>query len=230
MSSIRRTRPTRSILTTVAIGAVTTLGLVIAAPGSGAFASVDPRSPEARVGHSIESGHILDDMKSGKITEADIVHAASTGIDVHGQHIDNWIDLSAEQSTKAAPQVEQLNAAAQADPRMRAARDSLKGADSETRVVPANKGAEILESKHWWNHLIHWFTIYLNNAWLRGLITVSAGAAAIAICAFFDISRVTCAIIGVFMGGFTEVLKSSHLCNGKGLYIKLPDDWNSHCE
>jgi hypothetical protein len=230
MSRIRRTRPTRSILTTVTIGALTALGFVIAAPGSGAFAVVDPRSPEARVAHSIESGHVLDDMEAGRITEADIVHAASTGIDVHGQHIDNWIDLSAEQTAEAAPQVAQLEAAAETDPRMAAARDGLAVPDSGTRVVPATTGSEYLESKHWWNHLTHWFTIYLDNAWLRGLVAGTASAAAAAACMSFDLSRVSCAILGAFVAGSFEALKSSNLCSGKGIYIKIPDTVHSHCE
>ena len=230
MSSTRRTRTTRSILNLVAITAVTAVGLVVAAPGSGAFAVTDPNSAQARVSRSIESGHIVDDIKTGRISQSDIVHAASTGIDVRGQHIDNWIDLSAAQADAASPEVQKLEASAEADPKMRAARDQLKLADSSFRAVPTNDGANIIESKHWWNHIIHWFTIYINNAWLRGLVTVSAGAAAIAICAFFDISRVTCAVIGVFLGGAIEALKSSGLCSGRGLYISLPDTWNSHCE
>jgi hypothetical protein len=238
MSSVRRTRTTRtrtartsrSVLTAVAIGAVTTLGLVIAAPGSGAFAAVDPRSPEARVGHSIESGHLIDDMESGRITESDVVRAASVGIDVDGRHIDNWIDLSAEQTAAVQPTVDRLDAVAKADPKMTAARDSVK-AESASSAAPGSKGGEIQESKHWYNHLIHWYTLYINHNWLRGLIGVSAGAAAVAVCAFFEISGPACALIGaLFSGGIAEVMKGAASCSGKGLYIKLPDTWNSHCE
>jgi hypothetical protein len=232
MSSIRRTprtRTARPVLPTLAIGAVTTLGLVVAAPGSGAFAVANPHSPEARVGHSIETGHLLDDMESGRITESDIVRAARVGIDVDGRHIDNWIGLSAEQTAEVQPEVDQLVTAARADPEMVAARDSMKqedtrtAADSTTHAAPADNGAGILESKHWWKHVIHWYTLYINHNWLRGLIGVSAGAAAVAVCAFFEISGPACALIGaLFSGGIAEVVKGSASCSGKGLYIKLP--------
>ncbi|CCE74692.1 hypothetical protein [Clavibacter nebraskensis] len=237
MSSTRRTRTTRSMLTTVAIGAVAAVGLVISAPGSGAFAVTDPHSPEARVGHSIETGHLLDDMESGRITESDIVRAASVGIDVGGRHIDNWIDLSAAQAAEIQPTVDRLDAAAKADPEMMAARDSLAKRDGlpeaggAASAGHASTGGSIAESKHWWSHLIHWVTLYINHNWLRGLIGVSAGAASVAVCVFFDLSRVTCGILGAFFsGGLAEVVKGSASCNGKGVYIKLPDTWNSHCE
>lgn len=237
----RSTRTARSLgtarpfLTAVAIGAVAAIGLVVAAPGSGAFAVTDPHTPQARLGHSIETGHLMDDIKSGKITEADVLHAASTGIDVNGQHIDNWIDLSPQQTAAADAQVASLRASAEADPRMMASLASTEAAihaslGEGTSAVPTD-GGSILESKHWWNHLVHWYTIYINHAWLRGLISVAAAAAGVAICVFFDLSRVTCGIIGaLFAGGFAEVLKSSASCSGKGLYISLPDTWNSHCE
>jgi hypothetical protein len=240
MSSTRRTRPTsssrspRSALGGVAIVALTAVGLVIAAPGSGAFATGNPNSAAARVGHSIESGHLIDDVESGRITEADVVQAAKTGIDVHGQHIDNWMDLSPEQAAAGDAQTAELRAAAAADPKMAASLASTKAAlhsDASLEAQASTSNGKILESKHWWNHLIHWYTLYINHAWLRGLIGVSAGAAAIAICAFFEITGPICALIGaVFGGGFAEVIKNSASCNGKGLYIKIPDTWKSHCE
>ncbi|QIS39818.1 hypothetical protein [Clavibacter capsici] len=242
MSSIRRTRSTRSTLTTVAITAVAAIGIVIAAPGSGAFAVANPNSPEVRLSHSIESGHLLDDLKSGRITESDVLHAASTGIDVNGQHFDNWIDPSPEQTAAADAQVASLRASAEADPKMKASLESAKASlDSTEASLNASlkagdpsalgTGGSISESKNIFKHLIHWFTLYINHDWLRGLIGTSAGIAGVSVCVFFDLSRVTCGIVGAFFaGGISEVVKGSASCSGKGLYIKIPDTWNSHCE
>lgn len=235
MSSIRRTRTTRSILTTVAIGAVAAIGLVVAAPGSGAFAATNPNSPEARVSHSIESGHLLDDVKSGKITEADVTKASSTGIVVNGQHVDNWTNLTPQQTAEGDALAAKLRAAAEADPKMAASlastKASIHAAMSANDAPASTTGGSILESKHWYNHLIHWYTLYINHAWLRGLIGVAAGAAAAAICSFFIITGPACSIIGaIFTGLIAEVIRDSASCSGKGLYIKLPDTWNSHCE
>ncbi|MBF4622432.1 hypothetical protein [Clavibacter sp. VKM Ac-2542] len=244
MSSIRRARSTRtprSLVASVAIGAVATLGLVIAAPGSGAFATGNPNSPEARVGNSIASGHLMDDIESGRITESDVLHAASTGVDVHGKHIDNWMDLSAAQAAESDAQIAKLNAAAAADPKteasLRSAKAAIHAAEAESLLSttssdtsrPPAKAGEISESKHWWSHIIHWFTLYINNAWLRGLVAAGSSAAAVAICAFFDISHITCGFVGAFMAGATEALESSNMCNGQGIYIKIPDTVNSHC-
>ena len=244
MSSIRRARTTRtprSLVASVALGAVATLGLVIAAPGSGAFATGNPNSPEARVSHSIASGHLMDDIESGRITESDVLHAGSAGIDVNGKHIDNWMDLTAAQAAASDAQIAKLNAAAAVDPETEASLRSTKAAihaaeaesllsttSSDTSRPPAKAG-EISESKHWWSHIIHWFTIYINNAWLRGLVAAGSAAAAIAICAFFDFTHVTCEFVGAFMAGATEALESSNMCNGRGMYIKIPDTTNSHC-
>lgn len=235
MSSMRRTRTTRSIFTAVAIGAVAAVGLVVAAPGSGAFATGNPNSPEARVGHSIESGHLLDDVTSGRITEADVIHAAKTGIEVNGQHIDNWMDLSPEQTAAADAQAASLRAAAASDPKMAASLESMKAAlhaspTSDGISASATTGGSITESKHWYNHLVHWYTLYINHDWLRGLIGAGAAVAAAAVCSFFALIPVTCATVGGFMAATIVAVSTGHAPCSKGIYIKLPDTWNSHCE
>lgn len=235
MSSMRRTRTTRSIFTAVAIGAVAAVGLVVAAPGSGAFATGNPNSPEARVGHSIESGHLLDDVTSGRITEADVIHAAKTGIEVNGQHIDNWMDLSPEQTAAADAQAASLRAAAASDPKMAASLESAKAAlhaspTADDISASATTGGSIAESKHWYNHLIHWTTLYINHDWLRGLIGAGAAVATAAVCSFFAIDAPACALVGGFMTGVIVAVSTGHAPCSKGIYIKLPDTWNSHCE
>jgi len=235
MSSNRRTRTTRSIFTTVAIGAVAAIGFVIAAPGSGAFAASNPNSPEARVGHSIETGHLLDDVTSGRITEADVIHAAKTGIDVNGQHIDNWMDLSPEQTAAADAQAASLRAAAASDPKMAASLESMKAAlhassASDDISASATTGGSITESKHWYNHLTHWTTLYINHNWLRGLIGAGAATAAAAVCTFFVISPELCSLVGGMMSVVIVGVAAGWAPCSKGMYLKLPDTWNSHCE
>ncbi|MBF4619488.1 hypothetical protein ITJ44_15530 [Clavibacter sp. VKM Ac-2873] len=230
-------RPRRSFFSTIAIGAVTSLGLVIVAPGSSAFAVTDPTSPGARVGRALDSGHFIDDIESGAITEADVVQSAATGIDLHGQHVDNWMDLSPQQVAEGDALTAQLHASMDADPQMAASLESTKAAivdSAASYAMPPAAGAadrRFMESKRWYRHLIHWYTIYINHDWLRGLLGVGIGAATVAICSFFSITGVACAFIGVlFAGGLADVVKNDASCSGKGLYVKIPDTVHSHCE
>ena len=91
----------RRMLVTTALTVVATFGLVIAAPGSNAFAA-GPTSPQERVASSLEHGHLVDDLRAGRITDADIDAVGTTGLDVFGQHIDKWEGLSpAEEAAQA---------------------------------------------------------------------------------------------------------------------------------
>ncbi|RIJ45105.1 hypothetical protein DZF93_00240 [Clavibacter michiganensis subsp. insidiosus] len=231
MSSIRRTRTTRtkhSILTAFIIGTVTSLGLALGTPVAGAFAIGNPTTAEARVAHSIESGHLFDDMESGKISEADIIRAAGTGFDVGGRHFGKWIDLSETERVDLEAKTQDLRANLAADPELMASKQGAESTSPATQSSPT-ASSPIEESKHWWNHLIHWFTIHLNNGAVRSIIAGAAGFGGFALCSTLDLSRASCALVGAFFAGGSELLRTSSICNGRGISIPIPDTWHSHC-
>lgn len=244
-----RSRATRSLtprkmLVTTALTVVAALGLVVAAPGSGAFAA-GPTSPQERVAASLEHGHFLEDVQAGKISDADMTAVGKTGLTVAGHHLDKWLDLTPAEQTAQAKAGATLRASAAADPKMASTVQALKSASSDDQVsaaldsttsyrpAPLTANAPVTESKHWWNHIhigVDHTELYINNAWIRGLVTAGAAAAVGAICAAFpDLSKITCVLMAAAMGGVIEIVKTNGICHGRGFYIKIPDFWNSHC-
>jgi len=151
----------RRMLVTTALTVVATFGLVIAAPGSNAFAA-GPTSPQERVASSLEHGHLVDDLRAGRITDADIDAVGTTGLDVFGQHIDKWEGLSpAEEAAQAKAAADPAmaeslaslgSASVQMDSRVAA---SLTGTDTTSyRPAPLSADAPVTEAKHWWSRFI----------------------------------------------------------------------------
>ncbi|MBM7024972.1 hypothetical protein [Clavibacter zhangzhiyongii] len=244
-SRVTRSLTPRKMLVTTALTVVAALGLVVAAPGSGAFAA-GPTSPQERVAASLEHGHFLDDVNAGKISDADMTAVGKTGLTVAGHHLDKWLDLTPAEEAAQAKAGAELRASAEADPKMAATVQALKSADSDDKVAaaldgttttyrpaPLAPGAPVSEDKHWWNHIhitVDHKELYINNAWLRGLVTAGAAAAVGAVCAAFpDLSKITCVLMAAAMGGVMEIVKTNGICHARGFYIKIPDFWNSHC-
>lgn len=239
-----RSLTSRKMLVTTALTVVAALGIVVAAPGSGAFAA-GPTSPQERVAASLEHGHFLDDVNAGRITDADMTAVGKTGLDVAGHHLDKWLDLTPEQETAQAKAAATLRASADADPKMAATVQALRSASSDDQIAaaldgtttyrpaPATPGAPVSTDLHWWNHIhitIDHKELYINNAWIRGLVTAGAATAVGAVCAAFpDLSKITCVLMAAAMGGIIEIVKTNGICHGRGFYIKIPDFWHSHC-
>ncbi|MBF4617675.1 hypothetical protein ITJ44_06250 [Clavibacter sp. VKM Ac-2873] len=248
-----RSRATRSLtprkmLVTTALTVVAALGLVVAAPGSGAFAA-GPTSPQERVAASLEHGHFLDDVNAGKISDADMTAVGKTGLTVAGHHLDKWLDLTPAEEAAQAKAGAELRASAEADPQMAATVQAFKTASSDDQVAaaldsttsyhptPLAAGAPVTESKHWWTKFVPHIHVtidhrelFINNAWLRGLLTAGAAAAVGAVCAAFpDLSKISCVLMAAAMGGVMEIVKTNGICHGRGFYIRIPEFWQSHC-
>ena len=248
-----RSRATRSLtprklLTTTALTACAAIGLVIAAPGSGAFAA-GPTSPQERVAASLEHGHFIDDVNAGRISDADLTAVGKTGLDVAGHHLDKWLDLTPAQEAAQAKAGAELRASAEADPKMAATVQALGGAQPDDagaasldgtattsyKPAPLAADAPVTESKHWWNKFIPHIDIghrelYINNSWLRGLIATTVAIAVGSICLAFPATpKPLCLVLAAVAAGAFEKFKTDGFCHNRGAYIDLPDIWNSHC-
>jgi hypothetical protein len=114
-------------------------------------------------------------------------------------------------------------------------------ADGQTTFAPpplapgAAAGAGITDSKHWWNgprdylrvHVPH---VYLNGPWFKAIVTGGVAAGMIGVCAFFDLSKVACGLVGVVVAASAELLKNTACArNGMHFYYPLPMSWLSYC-
>ncbi|KZC94184.1 MULTISPECIES: hypothetical protein [Clavibacter] len=138
----RATRPLipRRMFATIALTAVATLGFVIAAPSSGAFA-IDHDSPQARVAFSLEHGHYLDDISAGRITDADIDAVGKTGLTFSGRHIDKWLDLSPEEEAARQKAATALRSAAAGDPDVAVMAQKMRSLQSQVSAAKASNSA-----------------------------------------------------------------------------------------
>ncbi|MBF4635279.1 hypothetical protein ITJ38_12765 [Agreia pratensis] len=214
----------RLLLASVAVTAVASLGFVLSVPADMAFASEN--TPQSAVEQSIEHGSLMTDLQSGAITDDQLEAAASTGITVNGHHIDNWINLTPEQQKQADSAQAQL----EADPALKAeAYDDLKGSVIATPSAPAADPSGITESKHWWNRFVpsdHWF--HISGAVVKWVVVSGAAVAAASLCGSFDLSKVSCALVGVLFAGGSQLLNGWN-CENNGLWIDVPYIWKSNC-
>jgi len=258
-SRAARSLTPRKMLATTALTVVAALGLVVAAPGSDAFAA-GPITPQERVAASIEHGHLIDDYNAGRITDDDLTAVGKTGLDVAGQHFDKWLDLTPEQQAAQAKAAAQLRTAAESDPATKASIESLKSAQTDSQVTstlddtstdsrpaPLAADAPVTESKHWWNHIhihigpihiphvhVHVYidhkTIHVGNALVRAILTGGVAAAVGLVCAAFpDITKVTCVLMAAGAGALVEFIKTKGICGGHGIEIPIPEIWKVHC-
>lgn len=214
----------RLLLTSVAITAVASLGFVLSVPADMAFAA--EQTPQSVVEQSIERGSLMTDLQSGAVTDAQLEAAASTGITVNGHHIDNWINLTPAQQKQADSAQAQL----EADPALKAeAYDDLKGSVIATPSAPAADPSGITEDKHWWNRFVpadHWF--HISGAVVKWVVVSGAAIGAASLCGTFDLSKVSCALVGVLLAGSSQLLNGWN-CERNGLWIDLPYIWKSNC-
>ncbi|MFD2339948.1 hypothetical protein FGG90_14300 [Clavibacter tessellarius] len=168
-SRAARSLTPRTMLAHTALTAVAVIGLVIAAPGSDAFAA-GLASPQERVAASLEHGHFLDDVSAGRITEADVDIVSTTGMDVFGHHVDKWAGLTPEEEATQGKAVAEFRASAATDPETAESIASLRSASAQMdsalasapdgtsttsyRPAPLSGDAPVAESKHWWSRFI----------------------------------------------------------------------------
>lgn len=211
-------------MTSVAITAVAALGFVISVPADMAFAS--EKTPQSAVEQSIERGSLMTDVQSGAITDAQLEAAASTGITVNGHHIDNWTNLTPAQQKQADAAEAQLKA----DPALSAAAYSdLHGSQIAVPSASAADPRGITEDKHWWNRFVpsdHWF--HISGSVVKWVVVSGAAIGAASLCGTFDLSKVSCALVGVLLAGSSQLLNGWN-CERNGLWIDLPYIWKSNC-
>jgi hypothetical protein len=214
----------RLLLASVAVAAVASLGFVLSVPADMAFAA--EKTPQSAVEQSIERGSLMTDLQSGAITDAQLEAAASTGITVNGHHIDNWIDLTPAQQKQADSAQAQL----EADPALKTqAYEDLKGSAIASPSAPATDPSGITEDKHWWNRFVpadHWF--HVSASVVKWVVASGATIGAAALCGSFDLSKVSCALVGILVAGGSQLLGGWN-CERNGLWIDLPYYWKSNC-
>lgn len=221
---------------TTAVVAITiaVIGVAIVGPGGAALAAEGP-APSAVV-QAIESGTLQADVISGKVTEAEVVSVAESGFDYKGTHVPGWLNLSAKDQAIAqhgADLMRKDSDVPRIENNLRSQTESSgsRGTVTFTPGAPAAgvSPGEISASAHWWNRIFrdHW--LYINGGWLAWMVSVPVIYATASACAFYDLSKASCALLGAFLvSGGAKVL-SSWSCVRRGLWIDVPYIWKSHC-
>ncbi|MBT1631554.1 hypothetical protein [Curtobacterium flaccumfaciens] len=217
----------------ITITVVAALSVAIAGPAGSALAVAG--TPAAKVTTSMEAGTLLSDIQAGRITEHDVLSVASTGFDLNGRHIDNWIGLSHSQAAHAQEGAAQIAA----DPEMSRAQEAspaertlaADGKPGAATVTPSLTGTAppLTEDKHWWNKIFqdHWY--YINGKWMAWITSVPIAYGLAGACVFYDLSKASCALLGVVVGGGSALLLHEWACVSRGLWVDLPYIWKSHC-
>ncbi|MBT1607254.1 hypothetical protein [Curtobacterium flaccumfaciens] len=229
---LRSVSPTRTRMVAAAVVAVAALTLAISGPASAAMAAQS--TPAEKVALSLEHGTIAQDVKTGRISEADIVAAAAAGFTVNGRHIASWTNLSPAQEAQAEQGAEQMAA----DPAMSAARTAQPQtvqlhAGGPTVTTPHTTAGThpggIDDDKHWWNHIFEDHILYVNGKWLSWMISVPLVYALASACTFYDLSKASCALLGVVIAGGAAAGLQSWSCIKNGIWIDVPYIWRTHC-
>jgi hypothetical protein len=216
-------RMRRAIPGIAVVGAVAIVGSLLTAPTPAHASEVALDGARAAISASMSRGTYIDDLRSGKITVEQIVE------------VDLAVGSSAAAtSTAPAPSREELT---------RRATEEVAGlrAGASPTIPPepsASTGAPaatdpLVESKHWWDKLLHWGTLKIDS-YALSLSAVSAGAVlGVLVGGCTSIGAYVCAAIAA-MGSLTalgmgakaiQCLKDRH----DFFYLAVPDFKNSHC-
>ncbi|MBD5382398.1 hypothetical protein ACR8AL_01710 [Clavibacter sepedonicus] len=228
---------TRRLLAFVAVGALAGLGLGLAAPSSDAFAA-DHGSSHARtrLERSLEDKTLVEDLKSGRVTQEDVLDAGEHGLTINGHHVDGWTKPSAAQQVAGQQMAAQLRADPAAAQSLRDEMGDLSDGDwPDSADAPAGSAptgaAGITESKHWWNKVIKWFQgehVYINGPWFKTIVAGGVAGGMIGLCLFFDFSKITCSLVGAAVATVAEWIKNT-TCARNGIWLYYPYWWKSHC-
>ncbi len=234
--------------------AVAALGIAVSSPQDAAradtrqavAASAASAAISARLTAAWKDGTLLDKIRSGELTEADLAPAKATGLDIAGRHITLTPPTAAEAAKGAEiaahMQKESGGAGMLARPSA-ATSDSGKGSvtlDPGTSAPSSGTtGApSITESKHWyspittawkWLHTDHWY--YINGTWLAWMANVSLGTAAASFCGAIARSLPTivgCGIVATLLWAVAGVAHDWQ-CETRGWWVDLPYIGKSHC-
>ncbi len=238
-SAARSLYPRRAMSALVLV-AVAALGIAVSSPQDAAradtrqavAASAASAAISARLTAAWKDGTLLDKIRSGELTEADLAPAKATGLDIAGRHITLTPPTAAEAAKGAEiaahMQKESGGAGMLARPSA-ATSDSGKGSvtlDPGTSAPSSGTtgAASITESKHWWSN--HWF--YINGTWFKVLVASTIGVIASTVCAFFGLPGVLCVPLAGFISGAVEFLKNTN-CARYGVHIDIPYLWRTWC-
>ncbi|MFT2691250.1 hypothetical protein [Clavibacter zhangzhiyongii] len=224
----------RNSISALALTAIVAIGISVAVPQSAAFAATD--SARSRIERSASHDTLAEDVRTGKVTAADVDAVSRTGFDYRGQHIPAWAgDLEADEaSARTAPPVVAPGSAARTAPSLAAGE-----VQAAPGAAPASaSGSGIAESKSIWSRIRdvaewlgkdHWF--YVNGKWVQWMAGASLGAVVSSFCSAIGRSLPTLAMcsLGAVLAWATMGLLHQTLCGQRGMWVDLPFVRKSHC-
>jgi len=234
--SVTRILAPRRLMAAAALVAVAALGTALASPTDAALADTRSSSHSDSSSHAVstkltaayENGTLVQDIRSGKLTDADLSTAMTSGLDVAGKHVTLAAPTPAEaaEGKRIAAQMKASGTgAAEGMAQLSGAGTSAAATGSGAVDVKPGAGDPLIEpSAHWWSN--HW--VYINGTWLKVLIAATIGVVASAICAFLSISGPWCIPIAALVSGSVEFLKNTQ-CARRGVWIDFPYLWKTHC-
>jgi len=196
----------------LSVAAVAAVFIAFGVPGTPASAHTP--TAQDRVVASIDRGTVAADIDSGRLSSSTIQQVAASGLNVSGVHLAPWGDLSPESSAKAAD-------LAAHDASVRQVADSLRADAAQQSAVP-----DPAQADHWWNFLRN-HEYYISGVVVKTIVTVGAGAYLAAVCITLDLSKLSCAALGLVVAGAAEFIKDGGC--GQGYYFDFPEVWKSHC-
>jgi hypothetical protein len=235
-SAARMSSP-RRLMSALVLVAVAALGIAVSSPQDAARADTHRASAasaasaalSARLTAAWKDGTLLDQVRSGALTEADLAPARATGLDIAGRHLDLKTPTAAEaaegariaahmqrgQGSSGAGMLARPSAEASATGTGSATLDPGASAPSSSSGSTGAPG--IAESKAWWSN--HWF--YINGTWFKILVASSIGVISSTVCTFFGLAGALCIPIAGFIAGAVEFLKNTS-CARHGIHIDVP--------
>ncbi|WP_144785956.1 hypothetical protein [Microbacterium sp. BH-3-3-3] len=107
------------------------------------------------------------------------------------------------------------------DASVRQVADSLRADAAQQGAVP-----DPAQADHWWNFFRN-HEYYISGVVVKTIVTIGAGAYLAAVCITLDLSKLSCAALGLVVAGAAEFIKDGGC--GQGYYFDFPEVWKSHC-
>ncbi|MFT7711894.1 hypothetical protein ACMT9Y_13110 [Clavibacter tessellarius] len=227
-------------MSTLVLVAVAALGIVVSSPQDAARADTRPAvaasaasaAISARLAQAWKDGTLIDQVRSGKLTEADLAPAMATGLDIAGHHLALTAPTAAEAAEGARIAAHMQRGEGGAGSLARPSSGTPASGKGSASLDPGasspasgTTGApSIAESKYWWSN--HWF--YINGTWFKVLVAATIGVISSTVCTFFGLAGALCIPIAGFIAGAVELLKNTS-CARHGVHIDVPYLWRTWC-
>ncbi|AJW80755.1 hypothetical protein [Clavibacter michiganensis] len=194
------------------------IGALVIAPAA-AEAATKPSSVEV-IAASLKADTIISDITTGKISVDQLVDADLAAWAGRGSTAPTRDQVTKEMTAEVQSVRDSGDLPVTPDIDVTASEHGHVAASASTL------GSSLFSFKHLFKH---WMTIKLDGKVAKIIVGAEAAVAAAFICAIPGVGPLMCGLAAAIVGVIAGIYLNWPPCQGKTIYVKIPDVKNTHC-